>query len=197
MLAVAWCCFSRRWRARCSACRSRESGRSASRFCSARLSSGRHAARRRLRVRHALYGRRRQHADDRDAGVLSRDRRSRPRTCRSGARCPSLSPVRWSRRSGGLPALALNRAVRGDRGGDGRRGEAAARRLVSGIRSRRMRRRCLHGPWPLVGGAVALAGNFATLALSGRPWGSRPRFALWGAKAAARLGSTSRMAVIG
>ncbi|SAK56271.1 putative inner membrane protein [Caballeronia fortuita] len=47
----------------------------------------------------------------------------------------------------------------------------------------------LHGPWPLVAGAIALAVlNFATLALSGRPWGITSAFALWGAKAAALIG---------
>jgi uncharacterized protein len=47
----------------------------------------------------------------------------------------------------------------------------------------------LHGPWPLVAGAIALVLlNFATLALSGRPWGVTSAFALWGAKAAALAG---------
>ena len=47
--------------------------------------------------------------------------------------------------------------------------------------------RFARGPWPLVAGAVALAiGNFATLALSGRPWGITSAFALWGSKIAAR-----------
>jgi len=47
----------------------------------------------------------------------------------------------------------------------------------------------LHGPWPLFAGAVALAVlNFATLALSGRPWGVTSAFALWGAKGFAALG---------
>ncbi|MDN2701876.1 YeeE/YedE family protein [Janthinobacterium sp. SUN100] len=47
----------------------------------------------------------------------------------------------------------------------------------------------LHGPWPLVAGAVALVVlNFATLALSGRPWGVTSAFALWGAKAASVVG---------
>ena len=45
-------------------------------------------------------------------------------------------------------------------------------------------RRVLHGPWPLVAGAVGLAAvNIATLAISGRPWGVTSAFALWGAKA--------------
>jgi len=47
----------------------------------------------------------------------------------------------------------------------------------------------LHGPWPLLAGAIALVVlNFATLALSGRPWGVTSAFALWGAKVAAAVG---------
>jgi uncharacterized membrane protein YedE/YeeE len=47
----------------------------------------------------------------------------------------------------------------------------------------------LHGPWPLAAGAIALVVlNFATLALSGRPWGVTSAFALWGAKAASLIG---------
>ena len=47
----------------------------------------------------------------------------------------------------------------------------------------------LHGPWPLAAGALALVVlNFATLALSGRPWGVTSAFALWGAKGAALIG---------
>jgi uncharacterized membrane protein YedE/YeeE len=42
----------------------------------------------------------------------------------------------------------------------------------------------VHGPWPLVWGAVALVIlNFATLALAGRPWGITSAFALWGSQA--------------
>jgi uncharacterized membrane protein YedE/YeeE len=47
----------------------------------------------------------------------------------------------------------------------------------------------LQGPWPLFVGALALVLlNFATLALSGRPWGVTSAFALWGAKLFAALG---------
>jgi uncharacterized membrane protein YedE/YeeE len=47
----------------------------------------------------------------------------------------------------------------------------------------------LHGRWPLMAGALALVVlNFATLALSGRPWGVTSAFALWGAKAASSIG---------
>jgi uncharacterized protein len=47
----------------------------------------------------------------------------------------------------------------------------------------------LHGPWPLVAGAIGLAAvNGATLALAGRPWGVTSAFALWGSKALAAIG---------
>ncbi|MHA1114516.1 MAG: YeeE/YedE family protein [Alphaproteobacteria bacterium] len=50
-------------------------------------------------------------------------------------------------------------------------------------------RRFLHGPWPLVWGALALAAlNIATLAVAGHPWSITFGFALWGAKIAALLG---------
>jgi uncharacterized protein len=62
--------------------------------------------------------------------------------------------------------------------------------LLSGVTTqRRGWRRFLHGPWPLVAGAVALAlGNFATLYLAGRPWGITSAFALWGSKILTGLG---------
>ena len=54
---------------------------------------------------------------------------------------------------------------------------------------RRGWRRLVQGPWPLVAGAIALALlNFATLAISGRPWGITSAFALWGSKIAATAG---------
>jgi uncharacterized membrane protein YedE/YeeE len=63
-------------------------------------------------------------------------------------------------------------------------------RLSHGVvTERRGWRRFLHGPWPLVAGAVALAiGNFATLYLAGRPWGITSAFALWGSKILALTG---------
>jgi uncharacterized membrane protein YedE/YeeE len=62
--------------------------------------------------------------------------------------------------------------------------------LLSGVKTDRHGwRRFLHGPWPLLAGAVALAiGNFATLYLAGRPWGITSAFALWGSKIIAALG---------
>jgi uncharacterized membrane protein YedE/YeeE len=57
------------------------------------------------------------------------------------------------------------------------------------VTDRRGWTRFLHGPWPLLAGAVALAlGNFATLFLAGRPWGITSAFALWGSKIFAASG---------
>ena len=48
----------------------------------------------------------------------------------------------------------------------------------------------LHGPWPLVAGALGLAAiNVATLLLAGRPWGVTSAFALWGSKIAEVAGA--------
>lgn len=50
-------------------------------------------------------------------------------------------------------------------------------------------RTLLRGPWPLMLGALALAGlNTVMLVLTGSPWGVTWGFTLWGAKAAAALG---------
>ncbi len=47
----------------------------------------------------------------------------------------------------------------------------------------------LRGPWPLLSGAVGLALlNYATLAISGHPWGITSGFMLWGAKGLGALG---------
>jgi uncharacterized protein len=64
------------------------------------------------------------------------------------------------------------------------------RTLRNGVSTdRRGFTRFLHGPWPLLAGAVALAiGNFATLYLAGRPWGITSAFALWGSKIFAASG---------
>lgn len=46
-------------------------------------------------------------------------------------------------------------------------------------------RRYLRGPWPFIWGAVVLALlNFATLAITGRPWAVAVAYPLWGAKVA-------------
>lgn len=49
--------------------------------------------------------------------------------------------------------------------------------------------RLLHGPWPLVGAGLALAGlNIATLLTAGHPWSVTFGFGLWGAKVAQAVG---------
>jgi len=50
-------------------------------------------------------------------------------------------------------------------------------------------RRLWQGPWPLLAGALALAGlNWLTLVLAGHPWSITWAFTLWAAKAAQALG---------
>ena len=102
---------------------------------------------------------------------------------------PQLKPVSMVTSLGLVPALLLNWivfaliaaitvAVEKRRHG----------RLVA-PQTRSVKSPWLHGPWPLVAGALALVVlNFATLALAGRPWGVTSAFALWGAKAAAAAG---------
>ena len=103
---------------------------------------------------------------------------------------PQLKPISVVKELGLAPALALNWvvfaliaaitvAVEKRRHG----------KLVSAQRPKKPSVRWLQGPWPLVAGAIGLVLlNFATMALSGRPWGVTSAFALWGAKGAALLG---------
>ena len=103
---------------------------------------------------------------------------------------PQLKPVSLVKTLGLAPALLLNWLV-----------FAAIAAITVVVEKRRHGRLVapqppadraatwLHGPWPLVAGALALVVlNFATLALSGRPWGVTSAFALWGAKAASVIG---------
>jgi uncharacterized protein len=103
---------------------------------------------------------------------------------------PSLQPVSLVKTLGAFPALAVNWIV-----------FASIAALTVVIEKRRHGKLVaahvqpahtspwLHGPWPMMAGGIALAVlNFATLALSGRPWGITSAFALWGAKAASLLG---------
>jgi len=61
--------------------------------------------------------------------------------------------------------------------------EAAPRPARKGLE------RLLHGPWPLVGAGLALAGlNLATLVVAGHPWSITYGFGLWGAKIAQAVG---------
>ncbi len=106
------------------------------------------------------------------------------------AALPHLEPISLVKDLGLAPALALNWVV-----------FAAIAALTVLVEKRRHGKlfnaqlrpahgsRWLHGPWPLVAGALALVVlNFTTMALSGRPWGVTSAFALWGAKAASVFG---------
>jgi uncharacterized protein len=73
----------------------------------------------------------------------------------------------------GAMTIVVERRRHGRLVGEGTRGPAA----------------WLRGPWPLVAGAIGLAGvNIATLVIAGRPWGVTSGFALWGAKAFSAMG---------
>lgn len=104
---------------------------------------------------------------------------------------PHIAPVSLVKEFGAAGALALNLAIFAAIAGitvlveRKRHGKLVAKETstVAGWP------RWLHGPWPLVAGALLLAGlNFVTLALAGRPWGVTSAFALWGGKIAAGLG---------
>jgi uncharacterized protein len=104
---------------------------------------------------------------------------------------PHIAPISLVTTLGSLPALGLNLAVFAAIAGltvwveRSRHGKLVRKEtaIVAGWP------RWLHGPWPLVVGALLLAGlNFATLALAGRPWGVTSAFALWGAKIAGGVG---------
>jgi uncharacterized membrane protein YedE/YeeE len=103
---------------------------------------------------------------------------------------PQLQPISLVKTLGLAPALLLNWIVFAAIAAitivvEKRR---HGRIVVSPVKSTG-RATWLHGPWPLVAGALALVVlNFATLALSGRPWGVTSAFALWGAKGAALIG---------
>lgn len=81
----------------------------------------------------------------------------------------ALATVWWERRRHGRLVSSIAAA-----------GEAPGPRLAD---------RMLRGPWPLVWGAVLLAGlNALTLAVAGHPWAITSGFALWGAKIASTVG---------
>lgn len=98
---------------------------------------------------------------------------------------PAFAPVSLVREAGLWPALgahlvAFALIAAATIGLERRR---HGRLLAGEAASRPGWHRLVHGPWPLLWGAVALAFlNFATLALSGRPWGITSAFALWGSK---------------
>ncbi|MDO9435052.1 YeeE/YedE family protein [Hydrogenophaga sp.] len=106
---------------------------------------------------------------------------------------PSLPPVQLLKAWGLAPALLLNLAVfafiawgatRLERRRHGGQLASSASRTAPGTTPSIWR-----GPWPLLWGGLALVLlNFATLWLSGRPWGITSAFALWGAKGLLAMG---------
>jgi uncharacterized membrane protein YedE/YeeE len=106
---------------------------------------------------------------------------------------PHLKPVLLIDTLGWAPALAISLAAFAAIAAltawlERRRHGALA--PADGVAPRHGWRRLLRGPWPLLWGAVLLAlGNYATLALAGRPWGITSGFALWGAKLYAATGA--------
>jgi uncharacterized membrane protein YedE/YeeE len=96
---------------------------------------------------------------------------------------PSLEPISLINTLGWLPALALNLSVFALAYVTVARIERRRHGDVASI-SRIKNASWLHGPWPIMSGALALALlNFTTLYLSGKPWGITSAFGLWGGMA--------------
>ncbi|MFC4929875.1 YeeE/YedE family protein [Massilia sp. GCM10023247] len=102
---------------------------------------------------------------------------------------PQLAPISVVKTLGLAPALLLNLALFGLIAYITVVVEKRRHGRLLGAGLQPSRSPWLRGPWPLAAGAIALVLlNFATLALSGRPWGVTSAFALWGAKAAQFIG---------
>ena len=110
---------------------------------------------------------------------------------------PALEPISLVSRLGLAPSLAVSFLLFGgvalvslviERAPHGTLVESALK-STAGTPVAPGNGRAWKGPWPLVAGALGLAGiNIATLALSGRPWGITSALALWGSKVLAALG---------
>jgi uncharacterized protein len=105
---------------------------------------------------------------------------------------PALAPISMVERMGlgpglGLSLLLFSAVAAASLAIERRRhGAENVRSILYGARSGGG---WFRGPWPLVWGALGLAGvNIATLALAGRPWGITSGLTLWGSKALATLG---------
>ena len=100
---------------------------------------------------------------------------------------PSLAPTTLLNSLGLAPAMAASLGLFGI---VAMATVVVERRRYGALESRRPAASILHGPWPLVAGALGLAAiNVATLLLAGRPWGVTSAFALWGSKIAALAGA--------
>lgn len=111
---------------------------------------------------------------------------------------PTLEPISLVSRLGLAPSLTVSFLLFGgvalisvavERRRHGTLSENAVKRISDTPLARR-NGSAWRGPWPLVAGALGLAGiNIATLVLSGRPWGVTSALALWGSKVLAALGA--------
>ncbi len=106
---------------------------------------------------------------------------------------PGLPAISLAREFGSQPALALQLAVLAGLGAAlsalERRRHGEAHALFGVGPSRPRLTAAVTGPWPLLWGAVALAGlGAAVLWVAGAPWGITFGFSLWGAEALTALG---------
>jgi uncharacterized protein len=100
---------------------------------------------------------------------------------------PSFAPTTLLNSLGLAPAMAASLGLFGM---VAMASVVVERRRHGALETRRAAASILHGPWPLVAGAIGLAViNVATLLLAGRPWGVTSAFALWGSKIAALAGA--------
>lgn len=96
---------------------------------------------------------------------------------------PSLQPISMTLELGLFPALGINLSLFALIGVGAWYWEKNQHDIAEPIGRESGGSKLLQGPWPMVWGAVALAGlNFATLTIADRPWGVSGAFALWGAK---------------
>jgi len=101
---------------------------------------------------------------------------------------PSADPFALSQNFGVIPAILISFALFAAVWFGSAAYEKRRRGSVQNYWKTETARSWLHGPWPVIAGALALAAvNVATLLLAGRPWGVTSAFALWGGKIANSL----------
>ena len=98
---------------------------------------------------------------------------------------PSFEPIALSQRYGVVPAILISLAFFAMVWFIAVTNEKRRNKEVQSSWKVENGQSWLRGPWPVIIGALALAGvNVATLLIAGRPWGVTSAFALWGAKLA-------------
>jgi uncharacterized protein len=98
---------------------------------------------------------------------------------------PGFEPIALSKSFGVIPAILISLALFSVVWFAAATNERRRHKEVKSYWKTESGQSWLHGPWPVIIGALALAGvNVATLLLAGRPWGVTSAFALWGGKIA-------------